>query len=296
MYTSLRRISKSMNLPASNEVHKTHRYLSPLRKARITIVMAPCDEYSSLPDAIDALYKNTDYPFDLIVVESGCPVSVQQALEKRRKLYKSMRILYTHHTPHLAQAYNIARIHIRSSFAFFMDSQFSLEKGWLSDLMRCLKLFNADIVCPTIANGSAEPPAALQGRALLISKEALDALGEFDESVNAYYFGLDLNLRAKSRNLDLRADPETVLNHEDRTPKKDADKLFFELQWSRDFALRSAAYIKEKWGIALDAREFENWRSRRLREQGSTLGATLHSGFSYAKLGVTRLMHSLIQL
>ena len=88
--------------------HRSQKHNSVLHKDRVTIIMVASEDYTSFPKAIDRLYEHTDYPFDLIVVEGQAPHAVQMALEKRVKLYKNMRILYTHHAPLLSEAYTYA--------------------------------------------------------------------------------------------------------------------------------------------------------------------------------------------
>ncbi|MBK7363169.1 MAG: glycosyltransferase [Micavibrio sp.] len=150
---------------------------STLHKDRVTIVMVAHEDYSSFPKAIDKFYENTDYPFDLLVVEGQAPHAIQTALEKRAKLYKNMRILYTHHTPLLNEAYNVAIAHARSPLVFFTDNRLVPEKGWLSDLVRALKLYNCDVLAPLVTDTDGQTIAAMTGQSFLATKQALTVLG-----------------------------------------------------------------------------------------------------------------------
>ena len=283
--------------------HRSQKHNSVLHKDRVTIIMVASEDYTSFPKAIDRLYEHTDYPFDLIVVEGQAPHAVQMALEKRVKLYKNMRILYTHHAPLLSEAYNVALAHARTPLVFFTDNRLIAEKGWLAEIVRTQKLYNCDILAPQITDAEAEPIPAMTGHSFLATRSSLTLLGEFDDNVQSYYFTLDLSLRAKSKEVDIRFDEAGSIKRDCSLPTKSADQKLFDRQWAPQFAHNTASYLSQKWGVELDPSEAPRWLENRVKGGrgafwGSVRGSLAHlnSSLNYAKLGLTRLMHSLIQI
>src|SRR5258708_4776716 len=114
---------------------------------KVTIVMAPLEQYSIFPKAIDVLFKNTHHPFELIVIEGNAPDPVRHSLEKKKKRHENIRILYTAHAPRMAESYNLSLIHIRTRYAFFMHNNIRVTSGWLTNLLRVAG-GRKGVVCP----------------------------------------------------------------------------------------------------------------------------------------------------
>ena len=84
----------------------------------VTILLAPLDQYSAFPGAVDAILKETRLPFELIIIEGNAPESVRLKLERRKKQHKNIKIIYSAHRPRLAEAFNLGLPHIRTDLLY----------------------------------------------------------------------------------------------------------------------------------------------------------------------------------
>ncbi|GEM_PF-2064253 len=309
MYTS-RKLSPYFSLPIMNNTLKKKS-----SKERITIVMVPYEQYSTFPKAVDMLYKNTVHPFYLIVVEGNAPGAIKSALEKRTQFHKNIKIIYTNHLPLAGEAYNLARPHLRTSWAFFMHNDLQVTSGWLSKLIECAKTRNVEIVCPVIesAEGSTHTPDTDHGlqsisginmHGFLISKKALEKLGGFEENISPFMNGLDLSLKAKSHGILIFIDTDTVLKRNFPPSKKSADLLLFNSQWDKELAKKSFGYFREKWNLDLDEKSYLHWLEykRERPVQASPLsslrgfGNDLQSKAGFVRIKIRRLLDIFISL
>jgi GT2 family glycosyltransferase len=98
----------------------------------------------------------------------------------------------------------------------------------------------------------------------LIDKDSLLGLGEFDENVSTLLLSVDFNMRARSKDLDVRMDPKTILSYEPPSSFKSSDSRLFHRQWEREFAKNSFAYLQTKWSLRLDEPKYMEWLEKKL--------------------------------
>lgn len=283
-------------------------------KERVTVVMAPFEQYSTFPGAVDTLYQNTDTPFNLIVVEGNAPDAIKSALEKRTQFHKNFKIIYTNHLPLIGEAYNLARPHLKTPWVFFMHNDLRVTAGWLSKLIDFANARNAEIVCPVI-EGADDPvrypnnrfsPKGLNGintHGFLISKEALEKLGGFEEPLSVFVGGLDLGLRAKNHDIPVFIDTHTLLKRDFPPSKRSPDLLLFKRQWDKERAKRSFAHFRKKWGLELDERSYFEWLEVKQEEPVQVsrqllkgLGNDLQSKVGFVRMSVRRLLDTFMSL
>ena len=221
--------------------------------------MVPLDRYSVFPRAIDALYKETRLPFKLIVVEGNASENMRYEIEKRKQKYKNIQIVYTDHHPRLAEAFNLGLVHIRTKHAFLMHNGLVVTPGWLENLMEQAKA-REGVLCPYVSNAQ-DPPSFVH--ALLVTKELLNDIGLFDESIGTALMGMDLINRLKAKGIPVHRDPYTVLECPVDAAPKNGDRQFFAHQWDDPHARQTLAYLKQKWGVAPDEIKYLEWLEKR---------------------------------
>ena len=227
----------------------------------VTILMVPYDQYSSFPKAVDNLFKATTHPFKLIVVEGNAPEDVRHELEKRKKKHRNIQIIYSAHTPRMAEAFNLGLVHIRTRHAFLMHNQLLVRPGWLSGLIEHVKT-RTGVLYPHVRGADGGPFALLH--ALLATRELLDEIGLFDESVGTPLLGIDLENRLKTKGVPVHRDPATVLEYQaPEALKKGPDRTFFQHQWDDPHAHRTLAYLKQKWGSAPEQSRYLEWLAKK---------------------------------
>ncbi|OGW83745.1 MAG: hypothetical protein A3C47_01600 [Omnitrophica bacterium RIFCSPHIGHO2_02_FULL_51_18] len=272
---------------------------------RVTVVLYPLDRYSTLPETIDSLHPVTTYPFELLVVEGSAPDSVRSALEKRKSLYKNIRIIYSDQVASVSQSMNLAIPHIRTPYAFFTNNRVRFAAGWLNNLMRCIKETRADMVCPIMEPAELDPskpftPVNING--ILIKKDALKKIGEIDSKISTPLLGLDMSFRAKELRLSVIFDSGTRLKLSSESSIRPMDIKLYEHQWDWSRNGESFAYIQQKWGAKLDKKAFIAFlegkkallkhptvRVRNIKDR-------LQSRLYFASINVKRLAHIFVSL
>lgn len=243
--------------------------------------MIPFDQYSVFPSSIDALYKETSYPFKLIVIEGNAPDNIRHELERRQKKYHNFKIIYSNHRPRMAEAFNLGLAHIRTSRAFFMHNNLRVTPGWLSNLMELAK-HQTGVICPYVSYAPGNlaqphpgdyPVTFSQGRVketnevdmhgFLITRQILRELGDFDESVSTPLVGVDLGHRLRTKEILVNRDPYTVIEYLAPTVFKGADLQLFKHQWDDEHTRRTLAYLSGKWSISLDEKKYLEWLARK---------------------------------
>ena len=290
----------------------THK---PASHERVTIVMVPYEQYSTFPKAVDTLYENTHYSFSLIVIEGSAPDSIRSALEKRKKHHKDIKIIYTNHLPLAGEARNLALPHIKTNWVFFMDNDVRVTPRWLPSLVHTAKETKAEIICPAILNTQnpiytlhstdmLQESSDINLHGFLITKNALNLLGEFDENASSFTLGLDLSLKAKAKNIEIRKDAKICLKRDFVFSGKPQDMKLFHRQWDLDYHKRSLVSLKQKWNIELDERKYLDWLQNKGLDLKQSAGPYsvkgvkdhLQSRVNFARIKFGRLLHTFISL
>jgi hypothetical protein len=235
--------------------------LRPENREPVTIVMVPFDRYTEFPKSVDALIKDTSYPFKLLIIEGNAPESVRLDLDDRRRKHKNIRIIYSDHPTRMAEAFNLGLVHIRTRHAVLMHNKLRVTPGWLSSLVRETQS-KQGVICPYINFTNGMPFSFLH--AFLIEKTLLDELGLFDESVGTPFWGVDLENRLKAKKVVLHRDPGSVLEYQSsKTLLKNADRKLFQHQWNDPHALQTLSYVKQKWGSAPEEAKYLAWLAKK---------------------------------
>ena len=187
--------------------------------------------------------------------------SQELRLEKRKKKHKNMQIIYSARPLRMAEAFNLGLVHIRTRHAFLMHNHLFVTPGWLSNLIEQAKS-REGVICPYVSPMDTAPFPMLH--AFLATKQLLDGIGLFDESVGTPLLGADLENRLKAIGVPMHRDPYTLLEYQTSAlPKKGADSKFFEHQWDDPHAHQTLAYLKQKWGSAPEELKYLEWLTKK---------------------------------
>jgi glycosyltransferase involved in cell wall biosynthesis len=247
----------------------------------VTILMVPFDQYSVFPSSVDFLFKETRYPFNLIIVEGNAPDNIRHELERKQDRHKNIKIIYSNHRPRMAQAFNLGLAHIRTPHVFFMHNSLRVTPGWLPNLMEMAK-HKTGVICPYVSYAPQEhfqrsfadyPVTFSQNRikethevdmhGFLITKELLAQIGEFDEMVSTPFVGVDLGNKLKAKDIQIHRDPYTVMEYQAPVSFKGADLKLFKHQWDDQHTRKTLAYLNEKWGVSLDEGKYLEWLDKK---------------------------------
>src|SRR5512139_2931821 len=89
--------------------------------ARVTIVVVPRDHFSDAQESLESVYENTKYPFDLVYVDGGSPVTVASYL-KQRSASLGFRLLRTEHYLSPNRARNVGARGATTPYIVFIDN------------------------------------------------------------------------------------------------------------------------------------------------------------------------------
>ena len=226
----------------------------------VTIVMVPFDRYSVFPGTVDNLFKETSFPFKLVIVEGNAPEDIRHELEKRRKKHKNIQVIYSSRHLRMAEAFNIGIVHVRTPHAFLMHNHLLVTPGWLSELMRQTPAKDR-LLSPYVGNTNGTPFSFLH--AFLASRELLDEIGLFDESVGTPFWGIDLENRLKAQHVAIERHPSSILEYQGPAVLKGADLKLFQHQWDDPHTRQTLAYMKQKWGSAPEESKYLEWLDKK---------------------------------
>ncbi len=123
----------------------------------VTLIVTPRERFSGTRATLESLYADTEYPFDLVLVDVCSPPPVQsvireQAAEHGFTVLKSDRYL----SPN--QARNVGLRHVlkqgTSQYIVFVENDVIVRRGWLQKLVTCAEETQAAVVGPLTCIGN----------------------------------------------------------------------------------------------------------------------------------------------
>jgi GT2 family glycosyltransferase len=126
--------------------------LTPKASSKVTILVSPRERFSYTQESLDSIYNNTSTPFDLVYVDGGSPIEVQNYLIEKSHS-EGFKLIRTEHYLSPNQARNLGLAHISSEYVVFIDNDVHVAPGWLEKLIECADETNATIVCPLTCIG-----------------------------------------------------------------------------------------------------------------------------------------------
>lgn len=242
----------------------------------LTVIMIPFERFSPFAKAVDDLYKTIGVPFNLIVVEGNAPEAVRASLQKRQRKHKNMTIIYSDHQTSTGAAINLAVPHLRTPHVFIMDNDVRIPRGAMGEFLRRAVEKPYGIVCPqnyAVLSRRPKPEnrESIQPRygirtCLLISRDTLDQLGKFDETMTPFTTGIDIRMAAERLGIPVCNETSTRLELDSENFLWPMDASLHSFQWNEDRVLNSLKGLEKKWGILLPKQDCAEWLKRKKKD------------------------------
>jgi GT2 family glycosyltransferase len=113
----------------------------------ITIVVTPRDRFCYTQESLESLYRHADAPFELIYLDAGSSDQIRDYLRQQARERK-FQLIRVDHFLAPCQARNVARKHIKTPYAVFVENDVIFADGWLSPLLKCAEETGCALVCP----------------------------------------------------------------------------------------------------------------------------------------------------
>lgn len=128
-----------------------------MSQPNVALIVGPRERFSSTQTSLESIYRDTDYPFDLIYVDVCSPASIRRYLEAQAQ-EKQFKLLHTEYYISPTQAKNVGLQYILSSadhynYVVFIENDVIVKHGWLSKLVECAEETGAAVVGPLTCIG-----------------------------------------------------------------------------------------------------------------------------------------------
>ncbi|MEM7063979.1 MAG: glycosyltransferase [Cyanobacteria bacterium P01_B01_bin.77] len=118
----------------------------------ITIVVVPRERFSYSQQSLESIYQYTQMPFELVYVDGGSPISIQNYL-RQAAIERSFTLVRTEQFLAPNQARNLGLRHVNTDYVLFIDNDVHVSDGWLENLWQCAQATDAAVVCPLTCIG-----------------------------------------------------------------------------------------------------------------------------------------------
>jgi glycosyltransferase involved in cell wall biosynthesis len=184
-----------------------------MTKPFFSIIIPSLNEEINLPILLTSIKNQTNFDFEILVVDSHSTDKTPEKAIKYEKLIPRFKFI-SHKTKNVSQARNYGAIFSRGEFLIFLDADVELAKDFISEIKNKIQEFNLDMT--TVWNRPKTKslagkvvlyllninmslfekikPAA-NGPCIIIKKELFDKIGRFDEEI---VFGEDFDLVQKA--------------------------------------------------------------------------------------------------
>ena len=126
-----------------------------MEDSQVTIVVVPRERFSYSERSLSSIYQNTTFPFRLIYVSAGSPMSIQRYLDRESKR-RGFQLIYVKRYLSPNQARNLALREVYTKYVVFLDNDALVTRGWLESLVQCAEETGAWIVGPLYLIGEIE--------------------------------------------------------------------------------------------------------------------------------------------
>ena len=112
--------------------------------------MVPRERFSLTRDCLEHIYAFTEIPFELIVIDTGCPKHIVEKLEAWQKAHANLKIVRTPGFVYPYEAKNIGVKHLSADteWVVFIDSDVMVYPHWLTKLLDAAKETGARVLHP----------------------------------------------------------------------------------------------------------------------------------------------------
>ncbi len=229
-----------------SEIIRNEEFLSDIQfnwegTSRADLVIINYNTLKYLKECIVSIKKNTQYPFNIIVVDNGSNDGSVQFLKR----LKGITLITNQENQGYARACNQGIMVGEGEFVVILNSDIIVSPGWLTSMVNIAKsdkqigvvgpkmvdernkLVGAGVTklnqfCSSRGTGlvdqvglfdKTEDCYSVGGACYLINREALRKVGRFDESYFFYYEETDLSLRMLEKGYRVVYSPEARITH-----------------------------------------------------------------------------------
>ena len=126
-----------------------------MTKPEVTLVVVPRERFSYTRESLESIYKDTEYPFELVYVDVCTPKHIQRYLEEKSQ-EKNFKLVRTQYYISPNQARNVGLRHVQTKYVVFIDNDVVVKRGWLTKLVECAEETGAAVVGPLTCLGQPE--------------------------------------------------------------------------------------------------------------------------------------------
>ena len=264
----------------------------------LTVILTSFERFSSFAKAVDNLYQSINFPFNVIVVEGNAPESVRRALEKRQKQHRNITIIYSDNHLSVGAAINLAAPHLNTKYAFIMDDDARIPAGTINAILKSAKENNYGIICPdnyvvpheiqTNVNDGQGKRRVIKSLGVrtcfLITQEAIQKMGKFDETMTPCTAGIDIRMAADAAGISVCTEMSACMDRDQEELICPIDFSVHSFQWNQERMCQSFSNLEKKWGIQLRMQDYTKWLERKKRDLNNSQSYFFLWGWLYAKL------------
>ena len=118
----------------------------------VSILITTRDRFGFVRETIEEIYKHTEIPFQMVVVDCNFPKKVSEDL-KRLSEEKGFEVIRVNHYLAPSIARNLGSKRCTGKYITFVENDCLVTPGWLTTLVRCAEEAGADAVSPLITEG-----------------------------------------------------------------------------------------------------------------------------------------------
>ncbi|WNZ27626.1 glycosyltransferase [Leptolyngbya sp. NK1-12] len=129
-----------------------------MSQPNVVLIVGPRERFSSTQTSLESIYRDTDYPFDLVYVDVCTPPLIRRYLEAQAQ-EKQFKLLRTDYFVSPSQAKNVGLRYVLEhakdvyKYVVFIENDVIVKPGWLTKLVECAEATNAAVVGPLTCIG-----------------------------------------------------------------------------------------------------------------------------------------------
>lgn len=130
-----------------------------MQKPQVTLIVCPRERFSYTRESLESIYRDTEYPFELVYVDFCTSSALQRYLEEQAQ-QKQFTLIRTDYYISPNQARNVGLSHVlrdgKSKYVVFVENDVVVKRGWLTKLVQCAEETGAAVVGPLTCIGKPE--------------------------------------------------------------------------------------------------------------------------------------------
>jgi GT2 family glycosyltransferase len=129
-----------------------------MTQPKVVLIVGPRERFSSTQTSLESIYRDTNYPFDLVYVDVCTPTPIRRYLEAQAE-EKQFTLLHTDYYVSPTQAKNVGLRYVLNhakdeyKYVVFIENDVIVKPGWLTKLVECAEETNAAVVGPLTCIG-----------------------------------------------------------------------------------------------------------------------------------------------